>query len=133
MPPIRETVLLYCPGKPKYLTKLKGTLVQMGIRIRMISPAQVTQTVGYLAGLPDYEELPLPDCIPEIPQEVLVMKYFTGSRMDQLFSAMRRLGIPRIDLKAVVTDTNAGWSFYELYEEIKKEHEQMTAQKGAAR
>lgn len=127
MPSMRETVLLYCPGKPVFLMKLKGTLVQLGIRIRMISSSQITQTVGYLAGIPGYAEQPAPSDLPEISQPVLVMKDFTGKRMDQLFLAMRRAGVPRIALKAVITDTNAGWSFYELYEEIKREHEQMTA------
>lgn len=120
----RETVLLYFPAKPEYLAKLKGTLVRLGVRIRMVKPSQTAQTVGYLAGLPDHEARPAADA-PLIPQEMMVMRSFTESRMNQLFAAMRRAGIPRIDLKAVVTATNADWTFYALYEEIKKEHEQM--------
>ena len=31
-----------------------------------------------------------------------------------------------MELKAVVTESNAGWTFYHLYEEIKEEHQRMT-------
>lgn len=129
MATIRETVLLYYPQKPKYLSKLKGVLVQLGIRIRTIDPSQVTQKVGFLASLPGYTEMEVIAPVPEIPEPILVMKYFTGARMEQLFSAIRRAGIPKIDLKAVVTETNADWTFYELYQEIFREHQQMHAKK----
>lgn len=39
---------------------------------------------------------------------------------------MRKAGVPKINLKAVVTEHNIGWTFRQLYEEIKKEHEQMS-------
>ena len=45
--------------------------------------------------------------------------------MDELLLRLRKSGIPRISLKAVVTDTNADWSFYQLYREISEEHRQM--------
>lgn len=127
----RETVLLYYPEKPKYLPGLKGILVQLGIRIRTVEPSNVTQKVGFLAKLPGYTEESVAKPLPFIPEPILVMKHFTSLRMEQLFSAMRRAGIPSIDLKAVVTDTNADWSFYELYKEIQKEHEQLHARKAA--
>lgn len=129
MQTLKETVLLYYPKKPKYLPRLKGILVQLGIRIRTVDPSNVTQKVGYLANLPGYTEESVTEPLPSIPEPVLVMRNFTGFRMDQLFTSMRRAGIPSIDLKAIVTDTNADWSFYELYTEIEKEHEQMHAKK----
>ena len=46
------------------------------------------------------------------------MKDFSSRRMDELFLRIRKAGIPKIDLKAVITATNAGWTFYQLYEEI---------------
>lgn len=63
---------------------------------------------------------------PPIPCEVLVMHNFTSRRIDELLLNLRKAGVPRIALKAVVTEDNSRWTFYHLYEEIKKEHEAMT-------
>ena len=61
----------------------------------------------------------------KIEDEMLVMKGFTRRRIDELLMAVRKAGLSRIDLKAVVTDSNAGWTFYQLYEEIKEERRQI--------
>ena len=53
------------------------------------------------------------------------MHNFSGSRLDELLLGMRRAKVQKIDLKAIVTESNVGWSFYHLYEEIGAEHERM--------
>lgn len=67
------------------------------------------------------------ESIPQIPEEILVMKNFTGHRIDALLLNLRKAGVPKIALKAVITEQNSRWTFYQLYEEIKKEHLAMTA------
>lgn len=122
-----EKVLYYTPEQSIKVTKLKGVLVRMGIRIKNIQPEQVTQQVGYLAGLEGYEaqttdrekELPV------IEEEVFVMHRFTSSRIDELLQNLRKAGVPKIELKAVVTESNCLWTFYQLYEELKEEHAKM--------
>ena len=54
----KELVLYYTPEKSAYDQKLKGVLVRLGIRIRNITPDQIYQKVGYLAGIPGFEEEP---------------------------------------------------------------------------
>ena len=39
--------------------------------------------------------------------------------------ALRRSGLPRIDLKAVLTPTNVAWTAVQLRNELLREHEQM--------
>lgn len=60
---LQETVLYYRPEPcgardgnldDKQVRLLKSVLVRMGIRIKNIRPEQLSQTVGYLAGLPGY-------------------------------------------------------------------------------
>ena len=53
------------------------------------------------------------------------MKDFTGRRIDTLLLNLRKAKVPKINLKAIVTEQNAAWSFYHLYEEIKEEHRKM--------
>ena len=45
-------------------------------------------------------------------------------------ASLRRAGVPKIDLKAVLTEHNSGWTFYHLYEEIREEHASMTGEQG---
>lgn len=125
----REIVLYYNPEASLRVTKLKGVLVRMGIRIRNVVPEQFLETVGALVGVSGYElgsgEAANDTDLPVITQEVFVMHGFSGHRIDELLAALRKAGVSKVELKAVVTETNAGWSFFHLYEEIKKEHERM--------
>lgn len=114
--------------REKAVRLMKSVLVRMGVRIRNIGADQVLEKVGYLAGMEGYEagvreektELPV------LSRDVLVMKNFTSSRIDVLLAGLRKAGVPKIELKAVVTPQNAEWSFYQLYQELEKEHQQMT-------
>lgn len=151
----RETVLYYNPEASSKVVKLKGVLVRMGIRIRNVTPEQFDETVGALAGISGFEkenqnkeqlvrnlqeqsQEPSQDQKqdqnrkqhPMIQDEVLVMHGFTSRRIDELLAAFRKAGVAKVELKAIVTETNAHWTFYHLYEEIKEEHERMT--KGGA-
>ena len=122
MNPVQETVLLYYPKKPKYLPKIKSIFVQLGIRFRILDASCASQKIGYLAGRAGFEKSTSDVPFSKIPQSVLVMDHFSGVRMDVLFSYLKKAGIPSIDLKAIVTDTNADWTFFALYQEIAKEH-----------
>ncbi|WP_313152453.1 DUF3783 domain-containing protein [Lacrimispora sp.] len=127
----KEMVLYYQPEKNRQsgndtkAAKLKAVLVRMGIRIKNISPDQVGQTIGYLAGFDGFEETEQMES-PDVEEEILVMKNFSNRRIDELLSNLRRAGVPKIDLKAVITDTNCKWKFYDLYLELKEEHDAMS-------
>ena len=166
---MKEMVLYYNPGSGPHVAKLKGVLVRMGVRIKNISPDQVNQKVGYLAGLPGFTEIeaesmdteeerrPVDTEVERRPadteieaepvdtevergpadtevtavsmdEEMLVMKNFTSRRMDELLMNLRKAGVPRIALKAVITEQNSHWTFRQLYRELKEEHKAMTGE-----
>lgn len=56
---------------------------------------------------------------------MLVLCNFSEARLDALLQGMRRSGI-RIALKAMLTESNASWTFLQLYEELLEEHARMT-------
>lgn len=132
---MREMVLYYNPVPAPHVAKLKGVLVRMGVRIKNIQPEQVMQKVGFLAGIDGYEESEAskmsetPEVMPVMEEEMLVMRGFTSRRMDELLLNLRKAGVPKIALKAVVTESNCEWTFYHLYGEIKEEHEKMKEHK----
>ena len=129
-----ELVLYYSTGDPRMKKQemmMKSVLVRMGVKIRNVAPDQVMESVGYLAGVPGFENrevLQQPEAeekIPQITEQMLVMKDFTSRRIDTLLLNLRKAKVPKINLKAIVTEQNAGWSFYHLYEEIGEEHRRM--------
>ena len=127
----KEMALYYQPEKDKQggndtkAAKLKSVLVRMGIRIKNISPDQTSQTVGYLAGYDGFEEQIGEEAVP-VEEEILVMMNFSNRRIDELLMSLKRAGVPKIALKAVITDTNCKWKFSDLYQELKKEHDVMS-------
>ena len=129
-----ELVLYYSTGDPRMKKQemmMKSVLVRMGVKIRNVAPDQVMESVGYLAGVPGFEKrevLQQPEAeekIPQITEQMLVMKDFTSRRIDTLLLNLRKAKVPKINLKAIVTEQNAGWGFYHLYEEIGEEHRRM--------
>ena len=126
---MKELVLYYNPSPAPHVAKLKSVLVRLGVRSKYIGPEQVNQTVGYLAGLPGFEAQ-VTEALPVIPEEVLVMKNFTSSRIDALLFGLRKAGVPKIALKAIITEHNCNWTFYQLYEELRKEHLEMSGKGG---
>ena len=129
-----ELVLYYSTGDTRMKKQemmMKSVLVRMGVKIRNVSPDQVMESVGYLAGVPGFEKrevLQQPEAeekMPQITEQMLVMKDFTSRRIDALLLNLRKAKVPKINLKAIVTEQNAGWSFYHLYEEIGEEHRKM--------
>lgn len=124
---VQETVLYYTPVQGPNVMKLKGVLVRMGVRIRNVAAEQTGEVVGSLLGMPGFDEKKETEAEPvgEIAEEMLVMHNFSGSRIDELLLNLRKAGVPKIQLKAIVTETNCSWTFYQLYEEIREEHARM--------
>ena len=104
--------------------KLKTIFVQNGLRIRQIPREEYNQPIGALTGIkeiPRVEEVYDGD---ELAEEMLVFRGVYGKRLDLLLAQMRKNKVA-VNLKAILTEHNVGWSGLQLYEELKKEHEQM--------
>lgn len=125
-------VMYYNTQNPAKARLVKETVARLGIRIRDILPEQVNETVGALAGIKEaetYSETGWNDFQfrPVIQDEVLIFYNFSEERLDELLRELRKIHAS-VALKAVVTPTNCSWRFWQLYAEIKKEHEEMTRQ-----
>ena len=53
--------------------------------------------------------------------EFMIFNGFADEELDEFLHAYRAAGIPKIQLKAVVTPFNIGWTLYELIERLKEE------------
>lgn len=122
-------LILYAIPDPVRAANTDQVLASLGIRARAVSPDEVTQTVGYLAGVPGQESTPRPLVLPILSQPVMILCGISRPRMDELFKAMRTGDCPPPDRKAVLTPTNLGWPLAALYEELGREHEELHGRK----
>lgn len=119
----RETIYLYWVDDPQIIKTIQFMAVRLKVRVKRITEEMTGLKVGYIAGLEGYtdeitnEEFAVPQ------EQVMLLQNFTDRKIDQLLSLFRAAGIPRIALKAMLTDYNKDWYFYQLYEELCREHE----------
>ena len=119
----KQTLLLYDPHGAPWVPKLRQMCAIQGLRLRTVEDADLGRPVAALAeGLrPAGEVQPFPP----IPEPVLVFCSVGSQQLDRLLQALRNMEVPRTCLKAVLTQSNAQWPFYTLYEELSREREAM--------
>lgn len=134
---MKEMVLYYAPENAVHVSLVKGVLVQMGVRIKNLTPGRCEKKIGYLAGMDGFEdedvvlgETVVPGVgqqasLMTINEELLVLCGFTEERLDQLLARLKKAGVPRSVMKAIVTQSNAYWTVYELYSHLVEERKQI--------
>ena len=120
---------LYSFPDPVYAAKAAGVFAELGMEGRAVGKDEVTQTVGYLAGMPGQEATLHPLAMPVLDQAVMILCGISRPRMDALFHAMRAADCPPPDRKAILTPTNLGWPLADLYAELGREHEELHGKK----
>lgn len=119
----RELILYYgnIPGNGELL--LQKIMAQMGVRSRKIEDHELTQPVGYLAGM-DFPPAPDSPCDTRPEETVVVMQGMSDARIKSFLTKLSEEKL-RIELKAVVTKRNQAWPFMELVRELRREHAAM--------
>ena len=138
---MKEIVLYYAPENAVHVGLIKGVLVQMEIGIKNLTPGRCEKKIGCLAGLDGFEnedmvldirqtraQAPVLDSV-GINEELLVLCGFTEERLDQLLGRLKNAGVPKSVMKAIVTESNAHWSVYELYSHLTEERRQLERRK----
>ncbi len=109
--------------------KLKLICLKHKIKIKVIEKAQYSSAIGALAGLSD---LPVPVTPQDVPEtdfsdEMIVFHNFDNRLLNTFLLEFKKNSLPRVDLKAVLTEHNRTWNSYHLHNELSTEHEAMTA------
>ncbi len=118
-------LILYSFPDPVCAAAAARIFTALGIAGRAVNADEVTQTVGWLAGMPGQEATPRPLALPRLTDPVMILCGISRPRMDELFHAMRAGDCPPPDRKAILTPTNLGWTLAALYQELGREHEEM--------
>ncbi|MCI8524717.1 MAG: DUF3783 domain-containing protein [Oscillospiraceae bacterium] len=116
-------VILAYHLSPERLGRIRALCAVEKLRLRPVAPSEYGRSVGALAGL-----LPLSDAaapVGKISEEMLVLCGLDEAALNRFLQAFRRLGVPPVALKAVLTPTNAAWNALTLYQELRREREAM--------
>lgn len=114
----KPVILFYDPVGSSWSPKLRQYCALQGLRLRPVDAGELGRTVAALAGgSAPGSEVPPGDPIPE---PLLVFCHLSESQFNRLLTALRKEGAGNC-LKAVLTPTNAGWSFSTLYRELCRE------------
>ena len=121
---MRETILIAACLDKDRRNKLTRALLPLRIRLKEISKEDYGKPIGFFAGIKELDPEELAWNGEELSSELLVMAGLSSQRVDQVLRAIRKSGLS-IPYKAVLTASNQGWNGWELFQEIKKEHQQM--------
>ena len=115
-------VLLYNIGGEK-LRKIRTALLRLGLSGRTVSSEEYGHPIGFLAGLEGFG--PSEDCgVEDFTGEMMLMSGLSSRQFSTLLDTLRASRCT-VTLKAVVTESNALWSSFELYRALKTEHDTM--------
>lgn len=120
---MKKIVLLYNFSEER-LQGVKRALVPLKALAKEIPSEQFGQKLGFLIGAEGYEADMNPEAEP-FSDEMLVMYGFDSGDIDMLLRSLRKYGVGRVALKAVITPTNIDWNSSELFFAVKADHEEM--------
>ena len=103
-------------------------LANLNIETKIIAPQDLSQSVGFLAGLGGQRHAPFIDIAPET--QMMLMANFSDQLLDTVLAALREQGITT-GFKAIVTPHNQAWTVEDLLKELQREKEEI--EKGRAR
>ena len=120
------TVLLYNCSGPEF-SKLRQIFAMLRLRMRAVNPDQYHLTLAELAeGKGETGESQEP-----IQEAMLVFCGLGDAFLNQVLQVIRVAKLPPIPLKAVLTPSNAAWSFRALYGELCLERRAMAGDETA--
>lgn len=121
-----KPLLLTYNLKPDTAAGLGKICQTLGIRVRAVARDEYALPIGALAGIPVARPSSAETAAaPPFNDEMLVMCHMMSNELDAFLQALREAGLPRIDLKAVLTPINVLWNSTDLHCELAREHTAM--------
>lgn len=103
---------------------LKGMCAVMGLQLREVRQEEYGKTLGALAGVkPD---LGGGKWFAPLSGQMLVFADVPNGQLDAILTMLRSKQIAPGSYKAVLTETNAGWTVPVLFAELQKEREALS-------
>lgn len=126
---MRPTLLCYHISTQDH-AKLKAALALLDCEVLLVPRSDYAQAIGYLASLPGYARTSMRYTGPDFTESMLVMAHISEAQADQLLSLLHMPGMPKLQRKVMLTDTNRNWTSVMLYEHISAEIAALRSPKG---
>lgn len=115
-------VILAFNISPEKLGRMRMLCARVKARLRAVNKDEYALTLGQLvAGEAAAQDTVAPD--DAFNDEVLVIAGLSGAQFNLFLHDFKRFGIPPIQLKAMLTATNADWTPVQLHKELCAERE----------
>ena len=119
-------VFLYNITDPGKAGRIRAALARLGIPGRTVERAEFSHPIGYLSGRPGFA--PGTGEGSDFDEEMLLLDGLSKRDFSALLDELRASGAT-VALKAIVTETNAGWTSSQLHAALKMEHEALRSRR----
>lgn len=117
---MKPQMLVYQMAKEKADT-IRNMVLPLGISLRMVTEEDASKTLETLVTEETFSEK---ESLAG-SKEALVMCGFSQLQFSLVMGLFSRKKLPKVPVKAMMTDTNKTWMFRDLVEEIWDEHNKM--------
>lgn len=122
---MKETILLYhVSDEIKNIIEI--ICQQLDVEVKCIKDTDIYQKMGYLLGIEGYERLENQETSNKMEKELLFFAGMSKEQLDILLDVFKAADIPFIPYKAMLTESNIEYLFYQLYENVAHEYEQIS-------
>ena len=110
------------------LDNAKGRMIEalcsrQGIAYRHVPVADYLERIGYVCGIEGFSRIDIPFTGVPFTDEMILMKGFDNTSLQNFLVAYRDEGISSVMLKAGLTPTNVHWNSLQLHDELAHEYE----------
>lgn len=127
---MNKVILAYNFNKDR-LQSLRLVCMMLKIQLKPVVRQDLLQPVGALLGIDGIERVEESFAGDDCREEMIFLCGIDRQTLDKLLFAIKRSKLQRIDLKAMLTPHNVGWSGAKLLQELAEEHQYMTKNNGA--
>lgn len=127
---MNKVILAYNFNKDR-LQSLRLVCMMLKIQLKPVVRQDMLQPVGALLGIDGIERVEESFAGDDCREEMIFLCGIDRQTLDKLLFAIKRSKLQRIDLKAMLTPHNVGWSGAKLLQELAEEHQYMTKNNGA--
>lgn len=123
---MKETILLFHVEDKALKSGIEQALFPFHVRIKKVPLSDYCKPLGILAGIIKEEQTAEPYLGEELDAPMMIFVGISDRKLDSMLQSLRSRKV-RLPYKAVLTSTNALWTPLKCFEELRREHEVMSA------
>ena len=122
---MKETLLLYHVADDVQ-KDIKNIAEQLHIQIQYLDESQLHETMGHILNIDGFEKSEVQNISGDFQQEFVFFAGMSDKQLDIILQLFRMQGIPKITYKAMLTEHNVHYKFYQLYLSVADEYQQLS-------